>query len=264
MPPNAPWTDAVLTVLRASAEPMHYAAIAQAIVDQGLRTDVGATPAASVASILSESITREGDRSPFYRASRGMYGHRREGGSGDADPMAARPEPDPAEEDAEVTGLINAFGILWSRSDVSWSGTTTMLYGRNTPASKSVDFGAQQGVYLLYDVARVIYVGQVSAQRLGARLAEHTVDRLQSRWGRFSWFGVRPVTENGELSPAAERVGLSKLIDTMETLLIEGLEPPLNRRAGSGFSGTEFLQAVDPDRKKRDKQRLLDELSRSL
>lgn len=37
----------------------------------------------------------------------------------------------------------------------------------------------------------------------------------------------------------------------MEALLIEGLEPPQNRKRGDGFSAVEFIQAVDPDIEKR-------------
>jgi hypothetical protein len=33
----------------------------------------------------------------------------------------------------------------------------------------------------------------------------------------------------------------------MEALLIEGLEPPQNRRQGEGFNAVEFIQVTDPD-----------------
>ena len=33
----------------------------------------------------------------------------------------------------------------------------------------------------------------------------------------------------------------------MEALLIEGLEPPRNRRQGDGFNVVEFMQAKDPE-----------------
>ena len=36
------------------------------------------------------------------------------------------------------------------------------------------------------------------------------------------------------------------VISTMEALLIESLEPPLNRKRGDSFSATEYLQALDP------------------
>jgi hypothetical protein len=37
------------------------------------------------------------------------------------------------------------------------------------------------------------------------------------------------------------------VIETLEALLIESLEPPLNRRRGDNFSAVEYLQAPDQD-----------------
>ena len=37
------------------------------------------------------------------------------------------------------------------------------------------------------------------------------------------------------------------MIETLEALLIESLEPPLNRRRGDNFSGAEYLQVPDPE-----------------
>ena len=42
MPDN--WKDAIIQVLRDHAEPLHYADIAEAIVEQRLTDTVGATP----------------------------------------------------------------------------------------------------------------------------------------------------------------------------------------------------------------------------
>src|ERR1700690_3093194 len=64
-------------------------------------------------------------------------------------------------------------------------------------------------------------------QPLGVRLRQHTLDRLNGRWGRFSWVGVYPVAETGALdTDAIGAYDLTMLIVTMEALLIEGLEPP--------------------------------------
>lgn len=42
------WRDAIIRVLSAEGEPMHYKDIAEAIAEQELRTEFGATPAATV------------------------------------------------------------------------------------------------------------------------------------------------------------------------------------------------------------------------
>ncbi len=109
-----------------------------------------------------------------------------------------------------------------------------------------MDLAGQAGVYLLYDEHRVVvYVGQAT-KSIGKRLAQHTLDRLTGRWQRFSWFGIRPVTEDGMLgSVAAGTITPERLISTLEALLIEALEPRQNR-AGSSYSGEEYIQADDP------------------
>ena len=50
----------------------------------------------------------------------------------------------------------------------------------------------------------------------------------------------------------------------MEALLIEGLEPPQNRRQGDGFNAVEFIQTMDPDIEKEQKRTLLAQLSKNV
>jgi hypothetical protein len=65
------------------------------------------------------------------------------------------------------------------------------------------------------------------------------------------------VTNEGSLAKPPETFGLDGLVATMEALLIEGLEPPLNRRQGDDFASREFLQDDDPSLlKKRTKAQL--------
>lgn len=101
-------------------------------------------------------------------------------------------------------------------------------------------------------------------QALGVRLRQHTVDRLNGRWDRFSWFGVFAPSESGALSPATERFDLEMLIVTMEALLIEGLEPRQNRKRGDDFRAVEFLQVEDPEIQKRRMVQMMDSLKAKL
>jgi len=100
---------------------------------------------------------------------------------------------------------------------------------------------------------------------MGTRLKQHTYDRLNGRWDRFSWFGVYPAAETGQLdTDVTNTFDLSMLIVTMEALLIEGLEPPQNRKRGDDFQAVEFLQAEDPEIQKSQIVKLMDELRRKL
>lgn len=57
---------------------------------------------------------------------------------------------------------------------------------------------------------------------------------------------------------------LDMLIVTMEALLIEGVEPPQNRKRGDDFRAAEFLQVEDPEIQKNQIIELIDELKKKL
>ncbi len=253
---NLNWRDAIIRVLQGRPDPMHYTDIAEAIAEQELRPEFGATPANSVNATIATSINNEGENSPFIRAGRGLYALR--------NPTTPPTPVVEAPEEPDETGLINAFGMYWARANVLWTSTPRVL-GQQQPGSTPVDFCNQRGVYLLYDGRAVVYVGRTTDQPLGVRLRQHTSDRLNGRWDRFSWFGVYPVTESGALaSTPSGSYTLDMLIVTMEALLIEGLEPPQNRKRGDDFRAVEFLQVEDPEIQKTQIVRLMDELKKKL
>lgn len=228
---------------------------------------MGATPPASVAAALSISIKEDGDKSPFERVGSGRYRLRQVAGATQAPKTATTtPTPSPADGDEPDTGLINAFGVYWRREYVDWALTNPKLLGQQQEGSTPVDIANQQGVYLLHDGREVVYVGRSKAQNgIGERLRAHTKDRHNGRWDRFSWFGVLMVKEDGTLDTnTGKTMGLDNLIDTMEALLIEAMEPPQNRKRGDGFSAVEFIQVADPKLEKKRKKALLVELGKGL
>lgn len=257
--PELGWRDAIIEVLKTADEPMHYTDIAQAVADRGLKTSFGATPAASVATTISISIQHDREASPFIKVSRGYYALK---GNTDAISGVEATKPDEVKE--EEAGLINAFGMYWRRDNVIWTSTPKIL-GQQQSSSDPVDFHEQKGVYLLHDGSKVVYVGRTTDQPLGLRLKQHTGDRLNGRWDRFSWFGVFEVSEDGGLSSLPPSIfNLDSLIATMEALLIEGLEPPQNRKRGDDFSAVEFIQVEDPAVRKSQIVQLIDRLKAQL
>jgi hypothetical protein len=73
------------------------------------------------------------------------------------------------------------------------------------------------------------------------------------------------VKESGALATdAAGLYDLTMLIVTMEALLIEGLEPPQNRKRGDDFRAVEFLQVEDSQIQKDQMIDLMDELKKKL
>ena len=250
------WEAAIQQVLEASPEALRASEIAEQVSVRGLKKSVGANPAGSIAAILSKSLGEE--NTPFQRVGPGQFTLRSQLREASA---ADRIAP-PLEEDIAETGALRAFGMFWRRDQVVWRNRPILL-GRQGIAATRVNFAAQIGIYLLHDRDRVIYVGRAT-DTLAARLMAHTIDRLGGRWDRFSWFGLRNVGPTGELIDTPVPWSQSVVIETFEALLIETLEPPLNRRRGDNFSGVEYLQVTDPDIEKLEQRRVIDQLTRAI
>ena len=147
---------------------------------------------------------------------------------------------------------------------MQWSSNPN-LWGRQQQGADRVDFSGQKGVYLLHDGHRTIYVGRTTEQTLGRRLYQHTRNRLEGRWNRWSWFGLLGVTDDGQLQEPAEiSLEMDKVVTALEALLIESLEPAQNRSRGDDFRAVEYLQAEDPqleqEKMKEIMERMQDEL----
>jgi hypothetical protein len=255
---NLGWREAMIEVLKAAPGPLHYTDIAEEIRERELKSDIGATPANSVNATVTFSLQRDGEESPFVRVGRGIIALREK--VAEFGQVGTPHEV----EDSDQTGLINAFGMYWNRDKVLWTSNPKIL-GRQQPGADPVDFCGQTGVYLLHHARSVVYVGRTTDQPLGRRLAQHTSDRLDGRWDRFSWFGVAAVGENGVLQTVdAPNLTLESLIVTMEALLVEGLEPPQNRKRGDDFRAIEYLQVEDPAINRNRIVALMDELKSKL
>lgn len=75
------------------------------------------------------------------------------------------------------------------------------------------------------------------------------------------------VAHDGKLVAAAQpeqQTFADTVIATLEALLIEGLEPPQNRRRGDGFQAFEYIQAEDPVLRHKAKKELLKQLAESI
>jgi hypothetical protein len=238
--PDLTWNEAIKHVLEAEGAAMHYVAIAERIKSLGLREEMGANPNATVAATLAGAEYRDA----YQRVGRGEYALRS---------TLENPLPTPninetdeiAEAEAE-TGAIRALGMYWQRDQMNWLPTRPKMFGRQSAGDLPIDFSEQIGIYLLHDRERVIYVGRAT-DAVGDRLKAHTIDRLRSRWDRFSWFGLYGVSEEGTVLSNTVLWSPDVVIETLEAILIESLEPPLNRRRGDNFSAVEYLQAPDPD-----------------
>ncbi|MEJ8852126.1 HTH domain-containing protein [Variovorax rhizosphaerae] len=252
------WREAIAKVLDEADGPLHYSQISEQVLSRDYYKTDGATPAATVNAQISSSIKHEGERSPFLRVGKGVFTLRSKPAKTVHLPTAtALVEDIPAESEIDdADSIIRSFGMYWQRDLVVWKGDPK-IYGQQQASAKSVDFGRQKGIYILYDHHTVVYGGRSIDRPLGKRLLEHTVDRLGGRWNRFSWFGLLDVTNEGNLREVPLRASLAALVATLEALLIEALEPPQNRKRGDDFSAIEYLQDIDPVLKEREIQNTL-------
>lgn len=242
------WRKAIEQVLSDAPGAMHYKDLADKIIEAGLRTDLGATPAATVSAHLTTAIKNEGTKCPWQKIGRGLYVWKSRAGISSETLAAISPEKDESVE--EQYAVVSSFGMFWRREAIEWTANPKIL-GMQQIGAEAVDFSKQTGIYLLYDGREVIYVGRATERPLGRRLYEHTLDRLSSRWDRFSWFGVLPVSDDGKLGAMPESFVGSTIIPALEALLIEALEPRQNRKRGDDLAAVEYIQRADPEIQKR-------------
>lgn len=248
------WRKAIDKVLGESKTPLHYRDITERIIARGLRSNLGATPAATVNAQMAASIKRLGSASPYIRVAKGTFSLR---GSVDGIPAKLTPEVEESDEAEEQYDIVSSFGMFWRRDAVEWIATPKLL-GMQQIGATPVDFNQQLGIYLLYDGREVIYVGRTTDRPLGRRLFEHTSDRMSARWDRFSWFGLLPVSDAGKLGSLPQTFEAAKLIPALEAILIEALEPRQNRKRGDDLAAVEYIQRVDPEIEKKKIKATLD------
>jgi HB1, ASXL, restriction endonuclease HTH domain len=243
------WKGAINQVLGKSPGGLHYNDIADQIIQQELRKKVGATPAATVNAQIAASIKHDGSESPYIRLEKGVFDLKSKHSATEIATLAAQTLK-MVEQDEAQSQIIQAFGMYWRRDAVWWKGGTPKLWGYNKEGAIKVDMGGQCGFYLLHDGREVVYVGRSTDQSIGKRLLDHTKNRLAFRWDRFSWFGLNQVAEDGTLGQMPTGYSAENMIATLEAVMIEAMEPRLNRQSGQGLRVSEYFQHEDSEWKK--------------
>jgi hypothetical protein len=149
--------------------------------------------------------------------------------------------------------MIQSFGLHWRLDRVDWGrprvAGTLLGAASRSPRARSVDFREQRGIYALYALYDLVYVGQTGAgtDRLFRRLKSHKFDHLADRWDRFSWFGTQWVTKTNDLS--RDTASLSNTVEAalniLEAVSIALSEPRLNLQRGKWGEATQYFQSWD-------------------
>jgi hypothetical protein len=149
--------------------------------------------------------------------------------------------------------LIHLYGVFWNPDTVDWgavgAGNRGTLKGRvktQSGASREVDFWNARGIYALYDNFRLIYVGQVMDQALGARLRQHLTDRFGGRWDMCSWYAASSLREHTVRNPGGRQLESVVVVNTLEAILISATDPPLNRKRNTSPGAGEAKQVASP------------------
>ena len=153
--------------------------------------------------------------------------------------------------------IIKNYGFLWERKNIyrgtGGDGNAGHLTGK-TGGKPDADFREQIGVYVLYDRNQnIVYVGQAGNGNatLFTRLKNHMDGALWNRWEYFTWIGFRDVNANGSLSnqqnvdSVVSGFKYSDALNEIEGILIEVIEPKLNKQSGRLKSATEYFQVTD-------------------
>ncbi len=230
------WQEAIVQVLNDAEDPLDYNEITRRIGERGIRELTGATPVKTVNRELGELIT-EGR---VLRTGPGLYALPSIAGRAEAAVAAEEVAAEEAAADPEKL-TVKAYGLYWDRQLVDWSPARGQLWGQQDENAIPVNFAGQAGIYLLHSWNEIVYVGQTFRGEDDAglfdRLKHHHSDRdkrKSDRWDTFSWFGFKPVDENGRLLPYPETGALASVIDVLESVFIEALMPRLNMQTGRG------------------------------
>ena len=148
---------------------VHYKDITEKIIEDGLRTSLGATPTATVSAFLTTALKREGSECPWQKVGKGLYIWKNKAGITQPAEQVTSPGQENIEE--EQYEVISSFGMFWRREAVEWTSNPKIL-GMQGIGAEPVDFSKQIGIYLLYDGREVIYVGRATDRPLGRRLYE--------------------------------------------------------------------------------------------
>jgi hypothetical protein len=233
------WQNAIQEVLTQHPSGLHYTDITERILNQGLKKQLGATPAATVSALITSTIKKSASSSPYVRVNRGVFALKKFL-SGEVVKQLEAVSSKELQNDDEKSQIIQGFGMYWQRSAVNWKSNPKILAATENEA---FDVSEQAGIYLLHDGSKTVYAGQTD--NLGRRLFEHTKGRMAFRWDRFSWFGIRPISEAGTLGEPPVSYSPNGLMNALEAVLIEAMEPSLNRRQGDGLKGIEYAQCAN-------------------
>jgi len=216
----------VLRVLSKFNEPITIEEITAELVMGDQSCDLGAMPLRAVHDCMEDAISAGGDNCPILKVAPDydLAGYILK----DKDPdilLDCPPGKTAAQENSEGRpGAVTCYGYGWEREKVYWCPSPKLLgYQYLT----SVNFCEQVAIYMLHkENGKVQFVGCATDRNLGQSLYEHTIDELEQDWSMFSFFGFRPVADDGTLGRPPENVKMLDVLHSMVKIIKEVDKPP--------------------------------------
>ena len=131
------WRRAIEKVLSEASGAIHYKDLTERIIEEGLRTSLGATPTATVSAFLTTALKREGNECPWRKVGKGLYIWKMNATI--AQPAEQIPSTTEEPEDEEQYEVISSFGMFWRREGIEWISSTKIL-GMQQIGAEPVDF----------------------------------------------------------------------------------------------------------------------------
>ena len=153
-----------------------------------------------------------------------------------------------------MSKLIKVYGELWNPDIVDWGskgpGNKGKLSGeiKIDGNKRSLNCWDTEGVYVLYDNYKAIYVGKAFKTTIGKRLRDHLSDRLAGRWDMFSFYSTSSYrkTTNDLKSASTAKLSPETIINTLEAMAILIADPALNRKRETLTDALQVQQSSSP------------------
>ena len=203
--------------------------------------DLGAMPLRAVTNSIENAIRTGGDSCPILKVETGYI-------LKDKDPdilLDFPKEKSIAQRNSEAkSGIITCFGYGWDRDFVFWCPRPKLLgYQYITP----IDFCDQIGIYVLHTQdGKVQFVGCTTDRSLGECLYEHSIDHLEEEWCKFSFFGFRPVADDGTFGQVPENAKMADILPSVVKIVMEIDKPSSNIIYHDYHVSLRFIQCGKP------------------
>ena len=169
--------------------------------------------------------------------------------------------------------LIRTYGTFWNPDVVDWgrigAGNEAQMVGHTKYQNRRINVNAFRGtgIYVLFNNFEVIYIGKASSANtsVGTRVRDHLTDRFEGRWDSFSFYLTNRVNQTSEKlapAPGQKQTSSNEISSTLESLLIDLANPPLNRKRETIKDATKLEQAQT--RPQRTNIEYLEELSQKV